>query len=97
MNLQQTLAIFIVAIFMSTGCSVYKSSGRKSFEGKSAGNTRGGVVTQNQEFENSSEADVASTCWNRPAKEALWHIDTQYSLNVSPVSDDEIQVCIQEI
>jgi hypothetical protein len=95
MSLQRFSKILVLFLFWLSACSVYKSSGRKSFESKAPDN-----VQRLSASSLKSEAltdENADTCWNQPASEPLWHIDPNSTLNVSPLNNEEIQVCIQDL
>ncbi|MEZ0391526.1 MAG: hypothetical protein ACAH59_04880 [Pseudobdellovibrionaceae bacterium] len=75
-----------------TACSVYESTGRKSFESNAPGqleNASTGVQTKS--------APTSETCWNQPANEALWYIDQVSPLTIDKINEEEIQVCFQEV
>ena len=89
MNLRSGAFVFLTSLLVFSGCSVYKSSGRKSFESKASGNLQSGIQTSDQALLDSN------VCWNQPASDPLWHVDAESHLIVSKLSDDEIQVCLQ--
>lgn len=104
MSLQRFLVLSIFSILWLSACSVYKSSGRKSFENKAPDNvvqslarvtSAADLVSQNSDgFIGDDNAD---TCWHQPAKDPLWHIDPNSALSVSPLNNEEIQVCILDL
>jgi hypothetical protein len=67
------------------GCSVYKSAGRKSFESRAPD-----AVRNQQSFTSEAENEM---CWNQPAAEPLWEINSDQNLVVTKLGDDQIQVC----
>lgn len=92
--------ILLSSAMITSSCSVYKSTGRKSFESKSSGNLTTGVSTQQNDENsnwNSGDASEDETCWNQPSSDPLWHIDAEHSLTVQKITDDEIQVCLQAL
>lgn len=95
MNLRP-LPLFFTAALICSACSVYKSTGRKSFESKASGQTsaasNAGVETPQTEF---TKSDEKETCWSQLASEPLWEIDDHTPLIVTKLNDDEIQVCLQ--
>ncbi|MGZ5279841.1 MAG: hypothetical protein ACXWC9_07865 [Pseudobdellovibrionaceae bacterium] len=93
MNLQRFLTYLIsLLLLLPAACSVYKSTGRKSFEDKSAGNIR----TSSLSLKIEGKEELADTCWNQPSADPLWHIDSNQPLTVSSLNNEEIQVCIQD-
>ncbi len=76
---------------------MYKSSGRKSFESKTPGNLRTSSLASGMASEEDGINVDADTCWNQPAQDPLWHIDPNVSLSVSPLNNEEIQVCILDL
>jgi hypothetical protein len=81
------LKIFaFLCLFCSlVGCSVYKSAGRKSFESRAPD-----AVRNQQSFTTQTEDEM---CWNQPAAEPLWEINSNQNLVVTKLGDDQIQVC----
>jgi hypothetical protein len=97
MNLRRFSLTSLLGIFIFlTSCSVYKSSGRKSFESKAPDNIRTSSLNAALKTE-TAEQDRSDTCWSQPANEPLWHIDSNFPLSVSPLNNEEIQVCIQDL
>jgi hypothetical protein len=86
----------LILVFV-TACSVYKSSGRNSFESKTPGNLRTSSLASGAALEDEGVSAHADTCWNQPSQEPLWHIDPNVSLSVSPLNNEEIQVCILDL
>jgi len=94
MNLQRFFTPLIsLLLLLPAACSVYKSTGRKSFEDKAAGNIRTSSLSQKIE----GKEELSDTCWNQPAADPLWHIDSNQPLTVSSLNNEEIQVCIQDL
>jgi hypothetical protein len=70
----------LLTLFLGlTGCSVYKSAGRKSFEGRAPEAVRS---LQSEDL-----------CWSQLATEPLWDINDEQILTVTKLGDDQIQVC----
>lgn len=84
------LSLLGSALFISSGCSVYKSQGRKAFEEK-APNQMVGLTAMSATAES-----LEDTCWTQPANEALWRIPNDTHLAIQKISENEIQVCITE-
>ncbi|MGZ5280629.1 MAG: hypothetical protein ACXWC9_11825, partial [Pseudobdellovibrionaceae bacterium] len=64
MNLQRFFtSLFSLLLLLPTACSVYKSTGRKSFEDKAAGNIRTSGLSAKIE----GKEELADTCWNQPS------------------------------
>jgi hypothetical protein len=90
------LSLFFLFAFV-TACSVYKSTGRKNFESKTPGNLRSTSLEASQSLAGESVSENADTCWSQPSTDPLWHIDPNVSLSVSPLNNEEIQVCILDL
>jgi hypothetical protein len=95
MNLRP-LFLFFTAALICSACSVYKSTGRKSFESKASGqiSAASGAGVESLKTE-SAEHEENETCWSQLASEPLWEIDDHTPLIVTKLNDDEIQVCLQ--
>jgi len=89
MHLHRIRILFIFILMGLTACSVYQSSGRKSFESKAPDQ-----IQRASSIDHSTEK--IETCWSQPASEPLWHVDTKSALTVTQLEEDEIQVCFPE-
>jgi hypothetical protein len=87
--------VLICALFTITSCSVYKSSGRKSFEGDSSGKISH-VASSSEKNARHQENLTDDTCWTQPSNEPLWQIDDSAPMTVTKISDDEVQICTSQ-
>lgn len=83
---------------MLASCSVYKSSGRSSFEDKSSSNLPA-ISTQSihesaPQWSADDESEENEDCWNQPAQDPLWHVADKELLSVKKLNSQQIQVCI---
>jgi hypothetical protein len=88
----RAIKLFLCSAFLFSGCSVYKSSGRKTFENKAPSNLRAASLEPTDKNSFSDEG----LCWEQPSDDPLWHVDAQSFLIVKKSNNDEmIQVCFQ--
>ncbi len=91
--------IIIISSCLLTSCSVYKSSGRSSFEDKSSTNLPAVSTQAVAENENQWSADEESTedsddCWNQPVQDPLWQVADSETMTVKKINSQQIQVCL---
>ncbi len=95
--------IIIISSCLLTSCSVYKSSGRSSFEDKSSTNLPAVSTQAVAENENQWSADEESTkdntedsddCWNQPEQDPLWQVADSDTMTVKKINSQQIQVCL---
>lgn len=70
-----------------TGCSVYKSQGRKNFESNAP------AQVQNQPFADNTEQQKTEMCWTQPRKDNLWNIQEGH-LSIKYLSETDMEVCL---
>ena len=82
----------LVAAFMAlvSGCSVYKSSGRDSFESRAPGQPPNKTHSASI-FENEKTED---TCWTQPSRDPLWDLPENSEVRVHALSNELIEVCL---
>lgn len=93
--------LFFIIIFTSyllTSCSVYKSTGRSSFEDKSTTNLPAVSTQAVHDNENQWSADDDSNqddndCWSQPAQDPLWQVSDSETMSVKKINSQQIQVC----
>jgi hypothetical protein len=83
----------IISLIFLAACSVYESSGRKSFESNAPDNIQ---RASSSAVDENSEADALQTCWTQPKQEPLWHVADNSLLTVREINPEEIQVCFEE-
>lgn len=82
------LLISLMFAMSTTACSVYTSEGRKAFESQ---------APEQLDLSIHSEDELdAFTCWNQPANEALWRVETRLAMTVRKISEEQIEVCLIE-
>lgn len=89
----QTCAVVVgvaIVVALISGCSVYKSNGRKSFEDRAPGS----IVNRNVGSGGSILSSDA-TCWTQPAQEPLWSIPENSMLTVQSLNAELLEVCLE--
>ncbi len=77
---------FFAAVFLTSGCSVYKSNGRKTFEERAPANiNRAQALTK---------IESPDTCWTQPAREPIWELPENEDLRVKSINHELIEVCL---
>lgn len=89
-------ALFLISLtFIISSCSVYRSTGRKSFETKASQNN----VTTSAAPLHAEDLDAEDLCWTQPSNEPIWNLEhtnsNENSLIVTKLNQEEIQVCAQ--
>jgi len=79
----------LIATFAITSCSVYKSQGRKNFEGRVVDRMKSGNIGLGLR-------NVGS-CWIQPATDPLWSKPTSQLIvrQIPEPINDMIEVCVQ--
>lgn len=89
------VAIGIAFLFaLISGCSVYKSNGRRTFEDKAPGSVdrqAASQILQNSD----SNLESQDTCWTQPTQEPLWSVPEQAQLSVHLINRELIEVCLE--
>ncbi|MFN7729447.1 MAG: hypothetical protein ACK5P7_09860 [Bdellovibrio sp.] len=101
----QTCAITLgvaILIALISGCSVYKSNGRRTFEDKAGDNIVDREVGQGtRETPNSAFDPVEGEglCWTQPARDPLWSLPENSQavtrLNIRLINSEVIEVCLE--
>lgn len=100
-KLVQTCAVTLgvaILIALISGCSVYKSNGRRTFEDKAGDNIVDREVGQGSRetpktVSDLSEGDVA--CWTQPLGEPLWSLPPKFQAHVRVINSEVIEVCLE--
>lgn len=91
--LSATVSVLVAALIaFISGCSVYKSQGRKDFESRSPDE----IVDNNVGLAQPSVTSFEEgTCWSQPLKEPLWEVPEDLQIRVHRLSHDIIEVCLE--
>ena len=101
----QTCAITLgvaILIALISGCSVYKSNGRRTFEDKAGDNIVDREVGQGTRETPKGAFDPnesGALCWTQPASDPLWSLPENSPaaprLNVRLINSEVIEVCLE--
>lgn len=98
MNLRFIFFFFVGTSALSLSCSVYETDGRKKFESAASSQVQSLQSPAPLSQDADTEPDQGNeTCWNQPANEPLWHVDSESKMIVNQLPRDEIQVCLQAL
>lgn len=96
-------SLFIFLILLSSACSVYRSTGRESFENKAPASV--GATSISATESNIYNTIEKQTCWTQPSTDPLWNFDNNQGLgekfsnelSVIRLNEREIEVCAKPI
>lgn len=96
-------SIFLFLILISSACSVYRSTGRESFESKAPASVNALSISATEA--NTYNTVEKETCWTQPSTDPLWNFDSNQGLgekfsnelSVIRMNDREIQVCAKPL
>ncbi len=88
-------SLFIFLVLISSACSVYRSTGRESFENKAPASVGATSIS----------ATENETCWTQPSTDPLWNFDSNQGLgekfsnelSVIRLNEREIEVCAKPV
>lgn len=96
-------SLFIFLFLISSACSVYRSTGRESFENKAPASVNATSISATEA--NTYNMIEKETCWTQPSTDPLWNFDSNQGigekfsneLSVIRLNDREIEVCAKPV